>query len=93
MYDTKHGHGRMVYCDGSLYEVCGFFLSFFFIAFPCRDSGGLIVTMETGHSFMHQGLSMRDCGLMATLKVCHFSLSFSHYYLSLSFLLPLFLFS
>ena len=49
----------------------------FFIAFPCRDSGGLIVTMETGHSFMHQGLSMRDCGLMATLKVCHFSLSLS----------------
>ena len=68
---------------------------FFFIAFPCRDSGGLIVTMETGRSFMHQGLFMRDCGLMATLKVCHFSLSLSlsHYYLSLSFLLSLFLFS
>ena len=83
MYDTKHGHGRMVYSDGSLYEVCGFFL-IFFIAFPCRDSGGLTVTMETGHSFMHQGLFMRDCGLMATLKVCHFSLSLSLSLLSFS---------
>lgn len=59
----------------------------FFIAFPCRDSGGLIVTMETGRSFMHQGLSMRDCGLMATLNVCHLSLSLTIIFLCHSFFL------
>ena len=87
MYDTKHGHGRMVYSDGSLYEVCGLFLSFFY-CFSLQGQWRANRYHGDGSLFHASGIIYEGLWIDGYPE-CMSSLSLSHYHFSLSFLLSL----